>query len=107
MNTIKGKSSGWLSHPCVKMWRDFPDALMQYGVAICDEWISRGYQDTVREKLLLLSSGQQGLVVPMPHWLGREDFHASHRANLLRKDPKWYGQFSWQDCPLLFYVWPV
>jgi hypothetical protein len=107
VNTLKGKSTGWRNHPCIKMWRDFPDALIQYGVAICDEWTSRGFKDTVREKLLSMSSVAQTSSIPMPQWLGRESFHASHRANLLRKDPLWYGKFGWTDCPLLYYEWPT
>ena len=43
----------------------------------------------------------------MPSWLGDLDFHASHRSNLLRKDPEWYGQFGWNDPHDLPYVWPV
>jgi hypothetical protein len=44
---------------------------------------------------------------PMPPWWGDPAFHASHRSNLLRKDPVWYGQFGWAEPPDLPYVWPV
>jgi hypothetical protein len=107
VNTLQGKSTGWRQHPCIRMWRGFCPALVQYGVAMCDEWIARGFQDTVREKLLLTLDVAQDSSIQMPKWLGRESFHASHRANLLRKDPIWYGQFGWTDCPLLYYEWPV
>ncbi len=83
------------------MWRRYPGALVLYGEAICNEWISRGFHDTLRERIT--EYAQDG---SLPHWLGRESFHASHRANLLRKDPKWYSQFGWKDCPLLPYEWP-
>lgn len=43
----------------------------------------------------------------VPPWLGDERVHASHRSNLLRKDPVWYGQFDWTDNPTDPYVWPV
>lgn len=43
----------------------------------------------------------------MPPWFGREDFHASHRSNLLRKHPDWYRQFGWYEPDDLPYVWPV
>ena len=33
--------------------------------------------------------------------------HASHRSNLLRKDPEHYMQFGWTEPPDLPYVWPV
>lgn len=42
----------------------------------------------------------------MPPWLGDSDFHASHRSNLLRKDPEYYGEFNWTESPDLEYVWP-
>lgn len=106
VNTIKGLSTGWKNHPCIRMWKNYLPALIKYGVAMCDEWIARGFQDTVREKLLSSLPVTNDPGVKMPNWLGRESFHASHRANLLRKDPHWYGQFGWTDCPLLFYEWP-
>jgi len=43
----------------------------------------------------------------MPPWLGDDDFHSSHRANLLRKDSEHYGEFGWQEDSSLPYVWPV
>jgi hypothetical protein len=42
-----------------------------------------------------------------PPWLGDNTFHASHKSNLLRKDPVWYGQFGWSEPTDLPYVWPV
>ena len=32
-----------------------------------------------------------------PHWIGKEEFHSSHRANLLRKDYEYYSQFKWKE----------
>ena len=46
-------------------------------------------------------------LVVMPSWLGRGDFHASHRAALLAKDPDWYGQLGWSEPPVVAYVWPT
>ena len=43
----------------------------------------------------------------MPHWLGREEFHASHRANLLRKDYKFYSQYGWTEDSSNPYVWYI
>jgi hypothetical protein len=48
-----------------------------------------------------------GLLVALPPWFGRDEFHAAHRANLLRKDPEYYGQFGWTESPDMEYVWPV
>lgn len=97
---------GWKTHPATKMWRDHPHALAEYSLAICDEWIRRGYRDTCREKIIAQVQG-----VPYdstkPEWLGDEAIHSSHRSNLLRKDPVFYGQFGWLDDPEAPYVWPV
>src|SRR3546814_11842397 len=41
----------------------------------------------------------------MPPWLGNAAFHASHRSNLLRKDPGFYGRYGWPEPPDLPYVW--
>ncbi len=42
-----------------------------------------------------------------PSWFGDERYHASHRGNLLRKDPGWYGVLGWTESPDLPYFWPV
>ena len=41
----------------------------------------------------------------MPDWLGNKKFHASHRANLLRKDYEYYSKFGWGENPKSPYVW--
>jgi len=40
-----------------------------------------------------------------PHWWGEEDIHSAHRANLLRKDPIYYGKFNWTEKPRMGYIW--
>lgn len=47
----------WSNHPCTRMWRPYAQALIDYGVVICDEWVGRGYKDTCRDKLLAFKSG--------------------------------------------------
>jgi hypothetical protein len=91
------------NHPACKMWRGHRHALAVYGVAVCDEWVERGYRDNTREKIAAHRVGPDA----MPAWLGRPEFHASHRAALLRKEPSWYGAFGWAESPLLPYVWPL
>ena len=106
VRTLDGVTKGWRNHPAVRMWRGYEPALLQYGIAICDEWDRRGYPDTVRDKLAV-HLREQGAPVLAPAWLGNEQFHASHRSNLLRKDPDWYGRFGWTESPDLPYYWPV
>ena len=45
------------------------------------------------------------LRMKLPVWLGKEEFHASHRANLLRKDYEFYSQYGWTEDSSNPYVW--
>lgn len=104
VRTLDGVTKGWRHHPAVRMWRGYEGALVDYGLTMCLEWTRRGRIDTVHDKLLA-HARPAGTAVPA--WLGDELFHASHRSNLLRKDPGWYGRFGWTEPPDLPYVWPV
>ena len=89
---------GWQNHPAVCMWSGFEGALVLYSNLMIEEWMNRGYRNTME----ICDPG----IVRMPPWLGDDVFHASHRSNLLRKDPNWYGQFGWAERDDLPYVWP-
>ncbi|MEA3190611.1 MAG: hypothetical protein QOD77_1193 [Thermoplasmata archaeon] len=96
---------GWRNHPALRMWRGHENALAEYGIAVCKEWIRRGYLDTrlpLFEALLDPAAARD-----RPAWLGDPAFHASHRSNLLRKDPLWYGRFGWTEGPEMPYRWPA
>lgn len=100
------RGGGWENHPAVSMWRDNIVSLMLYGDCMIREWERRGF---INNMPLMLGLGWPCLAreaVP-PDWLGREDFHAAHRAALKEKDPDWYGQFRWAEEPRVDYVWPV
>lgn len=99
---------GWSRHPATLMWSGWRPALLRYGLVVCLEWISRGHSDQMGERFddALRHAERQGLGIWMPPWFGRPDFHASHRSNLLRKDPAWYGRLGWAESPDLPYVWP-
>lgn len=98
-------TSGWRNHPATKMWSGYEAALCNYAIAICDEWISRGFKDSLRNWFV----EQRMTFGPpiLPFWLCDSAFHESHRSNLLRKDPVYYGQFGWKVPNDLPYVWPV
>jgi hypothetical protein len=89
------------------MWRGHVPALVVYGLAICNEWKRRGFNDTCAEKIAAFMPDDPGILFDPPSWLGSEPFHASHRSNLLRKDPQHYSQFHWTDGPDLPYIWPT
>lgn len=104
LNVLTGRSRGWRHHPAVKMWRGHSGALTVYGIVVCLEWTRRGFRDTCADKIEAMF-GLPDCYTP-PGWLGREEFHAAHRSNLLRKLPEHYSQFGWEEPPDLPYVWP-
>jgi hypothetical protein len=99
-----GMTAGWSTHPASRMWANNAQGLIAYGVAMCDEWIARGYKDTTRAKILELGAPD---AEDMPSWWGDNAVHSSHRSNLLRKDSLYYSQFGWEDDPSAAYVWPM
>jgi hypothetical protein len=107
MNAILNPNYGWQNHPAVNMWRGHLISLMDYQVAICQEWVNRGYKDTCLEKSFALLDGYEGEVrMTRPGWIGDYEFHLSHQSNLLRKLPEHYSQ-HFIDVPNdLPYVWP-
>lgn len=115
LNVLVGDNpkAGWRNHPAVRMWRGHEPALCAYGLAMCDEWLRRGYRDTIRAKIEAHAAALDGRSAEPPLWLGDEAVHSSHRGRLLRKAEKvvaegvWYAQFGWTDPPSDDYVWPV
>ena len=109
LNLLTGVYIGgpWANHPAVLMWRGYETMLAVYGLNVCAEWRNRGYRDSLlpffTEEVNHLSKGGS----KMPWWFGRQDFHSSHRAALLFKDPHYYGQFGWLEKPGISYVWPT
>lgn len=98
------RGGGWSNHPAVKMWKDSKPWLLFYGLQCCLEWISRGYRDTMLIRFIeLLEEMEFG---DPPSWLGDERLHSTHRANLIRKDPIYYGKFGWSELPINGYFWP-
>jgi hypothetical protein len=98
LNALEGRSRGWVNHPATRMWRGYAPALRCYLRHCIVEWVARGYKNTMA--MPPLEEHAQ-----MPPWLGDPALHASHRSNLLRKDPAWYGRFGWSEQPDLPYVW--
>lgn len=98
----KPRTSAWSNHPAARMWAQNKSALVNYGIAVCEAWRARGYNDT----LLPQFEDLEEFDPPMPRWLGREDFHLSHKSNLIRKDQMYYGKY-WPEVPdNLEYIWP-
>lgn len=82
---------GWRHHPAVKMWAGYEEALVRYGLEVCTAWCEAGLADTCAGSLtteLATACGirhvrdQRELAAAreLPPWLGRQDFHLSHRG---------------------------
>lgn len=114
----RGSNPGWINHPATKMWRGFESALALYMTLCVAEWAARGYKNSIVTPYNLdtlepdplhtdFAAASPAPRVRMPPWLGDADFHASHRAALLAKDPDWYSRYNWLEQPGVNYVWPV
>lgn len=102
LNALEGKSKGWTNHPATRMWRGYEDALRLYMCVVVWEWTDRGYRNNI-----VLPRDFVTDAFRYPPWLGDERLHASHKSNLLRKDPVHYGQFGWTEPNDLKYFWPI
>ena len=101
LERTKTNNMGWANHPAAKMWMGFEECLALYMNTIIMEWKSRGYKNNME-----YFKNFTHKVNIQPSWLGNDEFHASHRSNLIRKDPEWYGQFGWLESNDLPYIWP-
>jgi len=99
-NQITKGKGGYPHHPVNKMWQEYPNALAYYHNLCIDEWIARGYKNTM--SYISFDQSNNGM---FPHWLGNEQLHASHRSNLLKKDYTFYSQYGWQEPTDMPYVW--
>lgn len=105
LNALEGRSKGWVNHPAARMWRGYLEALRLYHDIMILEWVKRGYVNNM--PLFHTRPLPQAAHLLCPPWLGDDAFHASHRSNLLRKDPVYYARYGWHEADNLPYVWPV
>ncbi len=90
---------GWVNHPAALMWKGHTCFLAKYMNAMIDEWVARGYRNTMK-KIAHCSNPRP------PPWWGWEPMHLSHQAALNRKNPEYY-HFEvgrWGDWG---YIWPT
>lgn len=100
LRALEDPDYGWQNHPAVLMWRGYASALRVYRNTMIREWIARGYRNT-------MPISRTGGRPQLPPWVGWSEFHASHRSNLLRKDPVFYSQFGWRERSDMLYLWPT
>lgn len=101
LRTLRGHSHGWKNHPAVKMWKGYENALALYMNAMIDEWIERGYKNTMKIEEI------DDTPPKFPWWFNWEPLHKSHKASLNRKDPNYY-HFDVEPCFMNHgYIWPT
>lgn len=98
----------WRNHPAILMWTDYEVALLVYAIVVCREWTSRGFQDRLTDEFMAAYTRLRPTISAnrYPPWFGDNEFHASHRSNLLRKDFEHYSRFGWREPNDLPYLWP-
>lgn len=102
LNILLGRTptKGWRNHPVTLMWSGYESALQLYQNYTIQEWISRGYKNNMQLEEIIPGS------IVMPPWFGLDEFHKSHRSNLLRKDYEYYSQYFDEPSDLEYY-WPA
>jgi hypothetical protein len=98
LKALNGETKGWSSHPAALMWSKNIDALKAYGNECINEWVARGYKNT-------MPLWEVPEDYDMPWWWGWDVVHKSHRDNLFRKDSDHYSCFADAD-PNGPYIWP-
>ena len=103
---------GWVNHPATQMWRGYEECLKVYVNTIINEWIDRGYKNTMSMYDVDVAKLQSENAIPT--WLGHAELHKSHRINLLRKDYEFYApqytldaHLSTNEIESYPYWWPV
>lgn len=99
LRTLRGQSHGWKNHPAVRMWRGYENALAVYMNAMIDEWILRGYKNT------MIKEDVSGDVV-FPWWFTWKPLQESHKAALNRKDDSFYSFVVDDVFSSHGYIWP-
>lgn len=102
LTLIKG---GWPNHPAAKMWLGHTRALALYALAGLDELFFRG-KDYSQHRTTFETYRDLAPDTGLPWWFGNEDFHVSHRSNLLRKNAEHYGPLFGSIPDDLLYLWP-
>jgi hypothetical protein len=117
LRALRGESKGWVNHPATRMWRGFERMLIRYTLVVCDEWIDRGYKDTIIGKVFPMLRDHSYADHPNGAWAGSHPYFLndpeisrrlfdSHQGNLVRKLPEHYGPLFPDADPTLAYYWP-
>ena len=96
---LMGITKGWTKHPATLMWTGHTCFLALYCNTMIDEWISRGYKNTMQHLPCCKNPRP-------PWWWGWEPMMMSHKASLNRKMPAYYS-FDVGEYAHWGYIWPT
>jgi len=104
LRALTGKSMGWIHHPATKMWQGYESSLAEYGMQMCDEWITRGFKDSLYDEFRKFHDWLP--VTGSPWWVSNRALQVTHQSNLLYKDWDYYKNYFRvpDDLP---YLWPM
>lgn len=98
---------GFVYHPAVQMWLKYEDALKDYINCHIQEWVSRGYNNTMSTYLVPPTYQR-------PPWCDNPSLHQNHRGSLLKKEMSrnekpWYrNKPEFVAAPrFIDYIWPL
>lgn len=95
--------------PGAKMWLGYIPSLVHYGVAVCREMTTRGYNVSGTFHRIRAYTKGVGILKKVDHpvWLEMKDVHQAHRAMLLKKANAHFKQFKWRVKKNQPMVWPT
>jgi hypothetical protein len=92
--------AGWRNHPAVKMWRGHEMILHSYVLSMVEEAKARGIKTDKNEENIsnLTEANESWWGREFPQWYQNSAIMrlvtTTHRANLYKKDPSFYGHFK-------------
>lgn len=89
-----GRSAGWVNHPVTRMWKGYEWELCVYAISICQEWIKRGYEDTLLQ--FFFDEIKKYPIYSFP-WLGCTEFHTYYRRLLIHKSDEYIKHFGYLE----------
>lgn len=81
---------GFSQSPAVALWRDHQSQLLDYGLALLDELVTRRLPDPKDWTWIAQERNVRADTAP-PFWLANRDWHRYHREIMFAKDPAFYN----------------
>lgn len=118
-------NGGWPHHPVAKMWADYRTALASYAIQGLHELLRRQaidphkYENHSKYFWSIFRESIASNGFRLPPFYGNEEFHRSHRLNLLwkgqqdvisgRSSTNWYTNYFSEPVPTSKpdYIWPT